>query len=109
VALVAWFALRQRFGPILFYLVFAIVVTQSVQVVGVYLVFASLIIPALATTGLRRGNRLAVGYLIGALSYLSGIVLSVFLDMPTGAVIVWSMAAVAVIAGFFVSDKSAAH
>jgi len=105
VALIVWFALRQRVGPILFYLVFAIVVTQSVQVVGVYLVFASLIIPALATTGLRRGNRLMVGYLIGALSYLSGIVLSVFLDMPTGAVIVWSMAAVAVIMGFFVSDK----
>lgn len=102
-----WFTLRSRFGPLMFYLVFAIVVTASVQVVGIYLVFASLIIPALATTGQRRGSRLAAGYFIGAMSYLGGILISLYLDLPTGAVIVWSMAVIAVFIGFIISDKHA--
>ena len=104
-ALAAWFLLHKRFGALAFYLVFAIVVTASVQVVGVYLVFASLIIPALATTGIRRGNRLLAGYLIGALSFLLGIAVSVWLDLPTGAVIVWTMAVVALVLGALISDK----
>ena len=105
VVLLFWFTLRDRFGPLTFYLVFAIVVTASVQVVGIYLVFASLIIPALATTGLRRGNRLLLGYFIGAIAYLVGIVISFYMDLPTGAVIVWSMALIAIVVGFLVSDK----
>ena len=105
VALAIWFWLNPRSGGLIFYLVFAIVVTASVQIVGVYLVFASLIIPALATAGIKRGNRLMAGYLIGAVSYLLGIVVSFWLDMPTGAVIVWSMAAVALLVGLFISDK----
>jgi zinc/manganese transport system permease protein len=108
VVLFVWFALHSRSGALLFYLAFAITVTASVQIVGIYLVFASLIIPALATTGIRRGNRLLVGYSIGAVSYFVGIALSVVLDLPTGAVIVWSMAAVALLAGLFISDKRAA-
>ena len=107
VVLLFWFTLRDRFGPLTFYLVFAIVVTASVQVVGIYLVFASLIIPALATTGLRRGNRLLLGYFIGAIAYFVGIVISFYLDLPTGAVIVWSMALIAVVVGYVVSDKRA--
>ncbi|MGI9238753.1 MAG: metal ABC transporter permease [Woeseiaceae bacterium] len=105
VVLAVWFALRPRSGALTFYLAFAIAVTASVQIVGIYLVFASLIIPALATTGIQRGNRLFAGYAIGAVSYFIGIVVSVLLDLPTGAVIVWSMAAVALIVGFVISDK----
>jgi zinc/manganese transport system permease protein len=105
IVLIAWFAMRSRFNGLPFYLVFAVVVTASVQIVGIYLVFASLIIPSLATTGLRRGNRLIVGYLIGTASYLIGIVLSFRLDLPTGAVIVWSMAVVSILVGSFISDK----
>jgi zinc/manganese transport system permease protein len=82
-------------------------VTASVQIVGIYLVFASLIIPALATTGIRRGNRLIAGYAIGFISYVIGIMASVLLDLPTGAVIVWSMAVVALLGGFIISDKRA--
>lgn len=108
VVLLFWFTLRDRFGPLTFYLVFAIVVTASVQVVGIYLLFASLIIPALATTGLRRGNRLLLGYFIGAIAYLVGIVISFYMDLPTGAVIVWSMALIAIVVGFLVSDKRTA-
>jgi zinc/manganese transport system permease protein len=106
--LVIWFTLRQRFGTLGFYITFAIVVTASVQIVGIYLVFASLIIPALATSRLRRGNRLVIAYSIGALSYFLGILLSAAFDLPTGAIIVWSMAAVAIAAGLALSGKRAA-
>ncbi|MBT8083182.1 MAG: metal ABC transporter permease [Gammaproteobacteria bacterium] len=105
IVLALWFWLQPRSGGLLFYLAFAVVVTASVQIVGVYLVFASLIIPALATSGIKRGNRLAAGYAIGAVSYLLGIILSFVWDLPTGAVIVWSMAAVALLAGTLISDK----
>lgn len=103
--LVIWSALHRRFGALTFYLAFAVVVTASVQIVGIYLVFASLIIPALATTGIRKGNRLLAGYTIGAISYFIGIVLSFLLDLPTGAVVVWSMAVVALLGGYLISDK----
>lgn len=105
IVLVVWFGFRPQLGGLKFYLAFAVVVTASVQIVGIYLVFASLIIPALATLGIRRGNRLVTGYLIGGISYLIGIVASVFLDLPTGAVIVWTMAAVALLTGLMISDK----
>jgi len=105
VVLAAWFAFRPRFDGLNFYLAFAVVVTASVQIVGIYLVFASLIIPALATVGIKRGNRLVAGYLIGGLSYLIGIMLSVMFDLPTGAVIVWSMAVIALLIGLVISDK----
>ncbi len=105
IVLAVWFVVFPRAGALIFYLAFALVVTASVQIVGIYLVFASLIMPALATTGLRKGNRLFAGYLIGAISYFVGIAVSVLLDLPTGAVIVWSMAAVALLLGYFVSDK----
>ena len=58
-----------------FYLLFAVSVTASVQLVGVYLVFASLMVPALATRSLSR-HALAAGYAIGLVGYLSGLLLS---------------------------------
>lgn len=98
--LAAWFGLRDRLGNIGFYGLFAVTVTASVQLVGVYLVFASLIIPALATLGWRGGARLWRGYLLGAAGYAAGLALSAVLDLPSGAVIVWTLAALgAVVAG----------
>ena len=108
VVLAAWYFLRLQLGALTFYLAFAVVVTASVQIVGIYLVFASLIIPAMATTGMRRGNRLLAGYVVGALSYFVGILLSFLLDLPTGAVIVWTMAVVAIVVGALISDKRTA-
>jgi zinc/manganese transport system permease protein len=105
VLLAVWFRWRERIGALGFYVSFAIAVTASVQIVGIYLVFASLIIPAVATARLRRGNRLFVSYAIGATGFLSGILLSLAFDLPTGAVVVWSMAAVALLAGFTLSEK----
>lgn len=107
VLLLVWFSVARRFGPIGFYVVFAIAVTASVQIVGIYLVFASLIIPALATASLQRGQRLIVGYTIGAISYFAGIALSAIFDYPTGAIIVWTMAVVALVFGFSLSKKDA--
>jgi zinc/manganese transport system permease protein len=69
-------------------------VTASVQLVGVYLVFASLMVPALATRSLRK-HALTCGYAIGLVGYLVGLVLSAVFDLPTGAVIVWTLTAAA--------------
>jgi zinc/manganese transport system permease protein len=93
--LAAWFGIgAARLGRIGFYLLFGLSVTASVQMVGIYLVFASLIVPALATRKARR-LRLAKAYAVGGLGYLAGLIASTQFDLPTGAIIVWAMAVVA--------------
>ncbi|MEK8018333.1 MAG: metal ABC transporter permease [Candidatus Parabeggiatoa sp.] len=93
VVLGIWFSLRARLGRIGFYLLFAVIVTASVQLIGVYLVFATLIIPALATRHIQAQlARLFMGYGLGILGYIIGLVLSALFDLPTGAVIVLSLA-----------------
>lgn len=90
--LLAWFVLRDRLQGFGFYALFAFAVTVSVQLVGIYLVFACLIIPALATRRIaRRGVRIACGYAVGAVGCLVGLLLSVRADLPAGAVIVWCL------------------
>ena len=96
IVLGVWFGLRERIGRAGFYVLFAATVTVSVQLVGVYLVFASLIIPALATRKFA-GRRLAAAYLTSALGYAAGLAASALFDLPSGAVVVWSMAVVAVL------------
>lgn len=88
VLLALWFTIRARLGQIGFYILFALVVTQSVQLVGVYLVFASLIIPALAARRFPQRWQLAIGYVTGIAGYLLGLAGSAVYDWPTGAVIV---------------------
>ncbi|MEX0644439.1 MAG: metal ABC transporter permease, partial [Parvularculaceae bacterium] len=97
VALAAWFALRSRIGRIGFYVLFALVVTQSVQLVGIYLVFASLIVPALAARRFAPGARLLIGYAVGAAGYVAGLVASSVFDLPTGAMIVVALVGVFVL------------
>lgn len=93
VVLFAWYWMRDRLRGFGFYALFAFAVTASVQLVGIYLVFACLIIPALATRHvMRRGVRIACGYGVGILGCLGGLVLSVAADLPAGAVIVWGLA-----------------
>lgn len=94
--LVVWFAWA-RTRPSAFYFLFAVAVTASVQLVGVYLVFASLILPALATHGLNDRRGLAVGYGIGALGYGLGLWLSVPFDLPAGPLIVVMLALLALL------------
>lgn len=98
VALAIWFFLRHRLGQIGFYVLFALVVTQSVQLVGVYLVFASLIVPALASRRFAPKLRLGVGYAVGVVGYVAGLVLSSVFDLPTGAAIVVTLVASFVLA-----------
>jgi zinc/manganese transport system permease protein len=88
--------LVRRLGRFGFYATFAIAVTASVQLVGVYLVFSSLIIPALATRSLTGRTRWLAGYGVGAVGYALGLALSALADLPSGAVIVWTLAATAV-------------
>ena len=87
-----WSGWVARCGAYGFYAVFALAVTVSVQIVGVYLVFSSLIIPALATRGSSGRGRVGVGYAVGAAGYLLGLALSALVDLPSGAVIVWTLA-----------------
>jgi zinc/manganese transport system permease protein len=96
-----WFGLRTRIGTAGFYIVFAVTVTVSVQLVGIYLVFASLILPALAVRELGERRGLFLGYVIGGSAYLLGITLSALTDLPTGVVVVWMLAVVAAIAAVF--------
>lgn len=90
--LVIWFLYKERFGHRGFYLLFAVNVTLSVQLVGVYLVFATLILPALATINTTARRRLINGYLIGGVSYGAGLIISAYFDLPTGALVTWILA-----------------
>lgn len=94
-----WFGLgARRLGRIGFYGVFALCITASVQLVGIYLVFASLILPALAVRDDPSAKGLFLGYGIGAAGYALGLLLSARYDLPTGAVVVCALAAAAVAA-----------
>lgn len=85
-----------------FYLLFACAVTLSVQLAGVFLVFASLIVPALAVRRLFGSRALAAGWGVGALGYAAGLALSAQFDLPSGAIVVCAMALAALLfaAGF---------
>ncbi len=97
VILIAWFKFRQYFNRMGFYLLFAMAVTSSVQLVGVYLVFASLIIPALASNNYKAKPALLIGYSVGVLGYGLGLIFSSIIDLPSGAVIVWCITLIALI------------
>lgn len=87
-----WFLFRERIGRVGFYVLFAVVVTASVQLVGVYLVFTTLIVPAVATSRHAPDRQLALGYVLAVGSYVVGLAVSVVTDLPSSAVIVWVMA-----------------
>jgi zinc/manganese transport system permease protein len=101
--LALWRVFVERLGGFGFYALFALAVTASVQLVGVYLVFASLIVPALATHRIKRWRK-AKAFAVGIAGYVAGGLLSVWIDLPTGAIIVWTMA----LAGAAVLFKSRA-
>ncbi|MEO8225496.1 MAG: metal ABC transporter permease [Gammaproteobacteria bacterium] len=90
--LVAWFGLRERLGRAGFYVIFALAVTASVQLIGVYLVFASLIMPALAMRDARAGRQLLLAYVTGAMGLAAGLALSALFDLSTGPIVVATLA-----------------
>ena len=94
--LALWFGLRHRMQRTGFYVVFAIAVTVSVQLVGLYLVFTTLIVPALATRHLARW-RIGFAFLVGALGYAVGLALSLTSDLPAGPLVVCAMIAIGMV------------
>jgi len=79
-----------RLWDFLFYASFGFVVTSSVAIAGVLLVFCYLIVPSVGAMLFadRIGRRLAIGWTMGTLVSALGVYLSVVLDLPTGATIV---------------------
>ena len=106
--LAIWFARDLRRERILFYGTFAVVITVSVQIVGVLLVFASLIVPALAARGAIPRRRLLLAFNVGIVGYLSGLVASALFNMPTGAAIVCALVAIAIPVGAVVGRRTGA-
>ena len=96
-----------QLAGLVFYGLFALAITASVQLVGVYLVFASLIVPAIATASLSGKRQLVAAYAIGILGYLSGLALSAVFDLPSGALIVWTLAGCALFAQLFTASRKA--
>lgn len=94
-----WRLRGERLGRMGFYLIFALAITASVQLVGVYLVFASLILPALAVRGRSPRAGLLIGWTLGALAYAAGLAASALFDWPAGPAIVIALAVFALLAG----------
>lgn len=92
---------RRVFGwDFLFYALFGVVVTSSVAVAGVLLVFSFLIIPAMIGTmySARIASALAIGLLSGAFASAAGLAASYFANLPTGATMVCAFGLVLVLA-----------
>ena len=94
---VAIILFREKLGRLGFYLLFAVAVTISVQLVGVYLVFASLIVPSLGVRNYHSRQRLWLAYLVGIAGYAVGLLVSIVFDLPSGALVVWCLTLLAVL------------
>jgi zinc/manganese transport system permease protein len=104
VLLALWQWGKTRVHYLGFYALFALAVTASVQLVGVYLVFASLIVPALATWRIKQ-RRSIVAFAIGIAGYAIGLLLSAWLDLPSGAAVVWAMAVTGVLVALLLNTR----
>ncbi len=87
--------LKKKQNRFIFYPTFAVAITLATQLVGVYLVFATLIIPALVAY--RRRRPLVLAYLTATGGYVVGLTISVAVDSPSGAVVVLALALVGAI------------
>jgi len=88
-----------RLWDFLFYASFGFVVTRSVSIAGVLLVFCYLIVPSVAAMlySDRIGPRLAIGWTMGTVVSALGVYFSLMLDLPTGATIVCTFGLVLII------------
>jgi len=103
-----------RFWDFLFYASFGFVVTSSVAIAGVLLVFCYLIVPSVGAMLFAEGigRRLAIGWTMGTLVSALGVYFSVLLDLPTGATIVCTFGAVLITMFFvqlFLSHRQKLH
>jgi zinc/manganese transport system permease protein len=94
--------LSVRFWDFLFYASFGFVVTSSVAIAGVLLVFCYLIVPSVGAMLFadKVGRRLAIGWTMGTIVSACGVYFSVLFDTPTGATIVCTFGAVLVLMFF---------
>lgn len=99
--------LRVRFWDFLFYASFGVVVTSSVKIAGVLLVFSFLIVPSAAallfSTAIK--TRLWIGWLVGVIASALGMTASYFFDWPTGASVVCVFGALLILLGLFQKFK----
>ncbi len=88
-----------RLWDFLFYASFGFVVTSSVSIAGVLLVFCYLVVPSVAAMlyADRIGPRLAIGWTMGTVVSALGVYLSLVLDLPTGATIVCTFGVVLIV------------
>ena len=88
-----------RWWDFLFYMSFGIVVTRSVAIAGVLLVFCYLIVPSVAAMlyADRIDTRLALGWTMGSVVSALGVYFSLWFDLPTGATIVCTFGLVLVV------------
>ena len=88
-----------RFWDFLFYASFGFVVTSSVAIAGVLLVFCYLIVPSVAAMLYAEsiGRRLAIGWTMGTVVSAMGVYASLMMDLPTGATIVCTFGLVLII------------
>jgi len=95
--------LNVRFWDFLFYASFGFVVTSSVSIAGVLLVFCYLIVPSVAAMLYSEhiGTRLAIGWTMGTVVSAVGVYLSLILDFPTGATIVCTFGVALVVMAAF--------
>lgn len=79
-----------RLWDFLFYVSFGIVVTSSVKIAGVLLIFSFLVVPSVCAIFFsdRLSTRLILGWIIGGLASVAGVALSYYFDFPTGASVV---------------------
>ena len=91
---------RVRAWDFLFYASFGVVVTSSVRIAGVLLVFSYLIVPALVAVTLARSTRgrLLIGWTFGTVVSAVGTLASAMLDLPTGATVVCAFGVLLVVA-----------
>lgn len=94
--------LSVRWWDFVFYVTFGFVVTSSVQIGGVLLVFSYLVVPAVCAMLFVEGifRRLLLGWMIGLLASIFGMLISVHWDLPTGASVVSSFGVVLIVCAF---------
>ena len=102
---------RAALWDFVFYFTFGLVVTSSVRMAGVLLVFSYLIVPAVVGAWLARGlgRRLLIGWTVGVLVSALGLALSYLADLPTGATVVATFGAVLAIVGLGRGMLALAH
>ncbi|MFT4718313.1 MAG: zinc/manganese transport system permease protein [Rickettsiales bacterium] len=81
-----WFLKPKMRNGLGFYLIFSFAITSSVQLVGIYVVFASLILPAIASRGQK--NPLLISWVCGVAAVILGVIFATIFDLPAGVLMV---------------------